>query len=338
VQATYYDGRSAASQTVSVHLHSGGLSLLRGEEQLHWPFGALRIAERLADCPAVVELPGGARLEVPDAQSFYAALAALSGPRRHWRNALEGRAALVAVALLLSAAVIAFAVFRGAPELARRAAAALPPETEAAMARRGLSALDATLFSPSELAAARQAQLQRIFSDVIGAIPANTRARLEFRRSEALGPNAFALPGGVIVITDALVELARHDEEIAAVLAHEAGHLVHRHALRGLLQGSIAAGLIIAVTGDIGSAANLAATTLPVLLLNLSYSRDFEREADGFAFSYLAARGIAPTRLADLLLRMEREHGAHTGRVSFLSTHPSGEERLAEARRRSANP
>jgi len=337
VQATYYNGRSAASQTVSVHLHSGGLSLLRGEEQLHWPFGALRVAERLADCPAVVELPGGARLEVPDAQSFYAALATHSAPRRNWRSALEGRAALVAVALLLSAAVIAFAVFRGAPELARRAAAALPPETEAAMARRGLRALDATLFSPSELSAARQAQLQRIFSDVIGAVPANTRARLEFRRSEALGPNAFALPGGVIVITDALVELARHDEEIAAVLAHEAGHLVHRHALRGLLQGSIAAGLIIAVTGDIGSAANLAAT-LPVLLLNLSYSRDFEREADNFAFSYLAARGIAPTRLADLLLRMEREHGAHTGRVSFLSTHPSGEERLAEARRRSANP
>ncbi len=61
---------------------------------------------------------------------------------------------------------------------------------------------------------------------------------VEFRASPIIGANAFALPGGIVIVTDQLMQLAEHDDEILAVLAHEIGHVKHRHVLRGLPQDS----------------------------------------------------------------------------------------------------
>ena len=80
-----------------------------------------------------------------------------------------------------------------------------------------------------------------------------------------MGANAVALPAGIIIMTDALVELSENDEELAAVLAHEIGHVRNRHALRALLQNSVVAGSIILVTGDASSAGSIAAG-IPTLL------------------------------------------------------------------------
>ena len=71
--------------------------------------------------------------------------------------------------------------------------------------------------------------------------------RLELRAGGAIGPNAFALPSGIIMVTDELVRIAEHPEEFESVLAHEAGHMVHRHSLRMLLQGSASTLLMFAV-------------------------------------------------------------------------------------------
>ena len=82
--------------------------------------------------------------------------------------------------------------------------------------------------------------------------------RLEFRTIPDLGANAFALPSGIVVVTDDLVASAASDEELLAVLAHELGHIQHRHALRGVLQTSIIPLLLAAITGDPASVSALA--------------------------------------------------------------------------------
>ena len=86
-----------------------------------------------------------------------------------------------------------------------------------------------------------------------------------------MGANAFALPNGTIVVTDDLVKLAEHDDELVAVLAHEIGHVVSRHALRRVLQDSGVMLLVAGITGDIVSISSLAAA-LPTLLIEAKYS------------------------------------------------------------------
>jgi Zn-dependent protease with chaperone function len=193
--------------------------------------------------------------------------------------------------------------------------------------------MDRFLFEPTALEPERQAELTALFEGVVATVGDDADYRLELRKSEEIGPNAFALPSGIVVMTDALIRLADDDGEIAAVLAHEVGHVVHHHAMRRLIQSSVTAGLVIAVTGDVGSAANLAAG-LPTVLLDASYSRDFEREADEVAFDYLDARGISREELGELLVRIDEEAGRNPGRATLLDSHPASRERLAAPRER----
>ncbi|MFD2271073.1 M48 family metallopeptidase [Undibacterium arcticum] len=94
---------------------------------------------------------------------------------------------------------------------------------------------------------------------------------LVFRHSN-IGPNAFALPNGTIILTDQLVMLARNDPAVLAVLAHELGHLQQRHSLRRVFQ-TVGVGVAIHfMLGDVSTA--LAA--LPTFFCSIKkYSRDF---------------------------------------------------------------
>jgi Zn-dependent protease with chaperone function len=132
-------------------------------------------------------------------------------------------------------------------------------------------------------------------------------------------------------MTDELVELSENDEELAAVLAHEIGHVRNRHALRALLQNSVVAGLIILVTGDASSAGSIAAG-IPTLLARADYSRKFEADADLVAREFLIVQQIPLQRFADILLRIDDEAGTRQESAGLLSTHPAAAERALNFR------
>lgn len=183
----------------------------------------------------------------------------------------------------------------------------------------------------------RQTVLRSRFAAVAAGRLQDRPPRIEFREGgAAIGANAFALPGGIVVFTDELVALAEHDEELLAVFAHELGHLEHRHTLRQWLQGSIAAVLLMALTGDASSITALASAA-PAVLLDAHYSQDFEREADVFSIEVLRRQAVSPQRYADILTRLETETGGGPEVPSFLSSHPPSAERV-EAARRAAGP
>ena len=75
----------------------------------------------------------------------------------------------------------------------------------------------------------------------------------------ALKANAFALPSGIVVLTDELEALAQHDDELSAVFAHEIGHVVHRHSMRMVIQHSASALLMLGLLGDVNSATSVVA-------------------------------------------------------------------------------
>jgi Zn-dependent protease with chaperone function len=150
---------------------------------------------------------------------------------------------------------------------------------------------------------------------------------LELRSGDAVGANALALPSGIIVMTDDLVELAQHDDELVAVLAHEIGHVRGRHALRQLLQTAGVSALALAVLGDVSSISGLA-SAIPALL-QAKHSRDFEREADVFAKQWLMKNNIAPERFDAILCRLDAAVGSAVSSdvLDYMSSHPPTSER-----------
>jgi len=216
-----------------------------------------------------------------------------------------------------SVAIIKF----GLPAISGWAADHLPPSADRVIGAQTLQILDRIVLDPTRVHAYRQTQLQDLFSHMTASLDDGHNYRLEFRRARGLGPNAFALPSGIIVVTDELVQIARSDEELAAVLAHEVGHVRGRHSLRILIQGAGVSALAVAVLGDIGSMSALASAAPG--LVQAKHSRDFEREADSYARDWLAKEGIAATRFDDILCRMTLTHTGGRGELpEFLSSHP----------------
>lgn len=318
----YYDGRTSRSHAVRVSVEAGVLHLRGDTVDVAVPVDRVQLEAKLGDLPRRLDLPEGASclvdaaFELPDPSP--------PAPARveRWANELEIRwlPALVAAALVVG--LLWGGIVYGVPVLARIAAARLHPGVERQMGAQALATLDRVALEPSALPAPRREALTARFV-TLAALAGGGPYALEFRKSPAVGPNAFALPGGTVVLLDELVAAAS-DDEIAAVLAHEIGHLHGRHTMRHVLQTSAAGVLVAAVVGDVLSLSSYAAA-LPAFVLDASYSRDFEREADAFGLSLLDRAGIDRAHFVNFLTRMEKEHPSSV--PGFLSTHPRADER-----------
>ena len=133
-------------------------------------------------------------------------------------------------------------------------------------------------------------------------------------------PNAFALPGGWVVVFRGLIEQAEAPEEVAGVLAHEIGHVVHRHGTERIFKALGVRLLVQIVTGGVSD--SLMSSAGEVLLL-LSYSREDEAEADAAALDLLAAAGMRNDGLAAFFRRLAERDAELPAALRFLSTHPS---------------
>lgn len=327
--ARYYDGRTSELRPVRLRFEAGRhirVSDLNGD--CLYLGNDVRIGPRVGNTPRSLFLPHGAKCETDDNDTVDAYLA---GDRRslghRLLHTLESRLSYALIATAMTVACIWLAVEFAIPSMSEQAARALPASVDSSLGRGALAALDKLAFHPSSLDAAVQTRIRRRFQAMTQEIEDGHQFRLEFRRGgDSIGANAFALPSGIIVLTDELVHLARNDDEIVSVLAHELGHVVHRHALRMAIQES-AAGLVIATaTGDLVSASSLAAA-LPAVVLHARYSRGFETEADRYARDYLDRHGIARHHFVDVLARISKSRGGEAENRNFLSTHPSSSER-----------
>lgn len=331
LRARYFDGKRSVAHDVSIVLSGGECKLVGREVDLHYKARDVRVAPRVANAPRWVYLPGGGACAIADNDAVDAL--AREGRFARFLHRLESRPAYAAIALALVVASLWLLIDRGLPAAAERVALRIPPAAETALGRESLATFDRYWMKPSTLPPQRRATLRAEFERMAAAAGTTPPHRLEFRSSPEIGPNAFALPAGTIVITDQLVALAQSDAEVLAVLAHELGHVVHRHAMRRLLQGSAAALIIAGVTGDISSSTSLAAAA-PTLLLQAKYSRDYELEADRYAIDLMRRAGIPPDSFATILARLQgyaAQHGG-SGAPSFLASHPPTEERQALAR------
>lgn len=328
VPARYLDGATSRERPVRVRFAPGGRLQVEGAgPDLSLDLADLAVRPRLGDTPRAIDLPGGARLEVDDNDAVDAALADLGQGRLHRLvHALERRRAWVAAAVGITFLIGWLVVARAVPWAADHAARAIPPGVDLRISTQALAAMDRAAFLPSRLAEADRERVRALFARVAPRDDGGHVYRVAFRAAPAIGANAFALPSGTVVVTDGLVALAQDDGELLGVLAHEVGHVVHRHALRQVLADSAATVLIASVTGDIVSTSTLAAG-LPVALLQAHHSRAFETEADTYALTWMRGHGVDPRHFADLLRRLEEAGG--TAPPAYLATHPATADRIA---------
>ncbi|MCU0684974.1 MAG: M48 family metallopeptidase [Polyangiaceae bacterium] len=327
LDVTYFDGKNARAFAARLRLEAGELALegegLRRRDAL----ASVELSAPVGSAPGRLSYADGASCELPvsaEAQRFWHAV---SPPPLVAR--LESKLRYGLGLLLASALLLAFGYRFGLPTLARVVAFSVPESALDATARDALAVLDGSLLSPSKLEPERQQRLLARFEALTP--PGGVRAahHIEFRAAPSIGANAFALPSGTIIVTDGLAELV-DDDELVAVMGHELGHVRHRHTLRQFLQSSVVGLLGGWFIGDFSGVL----AGVPTALLEASYSREFEAEADHYAAEMLLANGASPAWLATALEKLGQSHGVKVGaeHKDYFASHPGIGERAAQMR------
>jgi Zn-dependent protease with chaperone function len=321
--ADYFDGRTSQAHPVEAAVEADQLRVTGEGIDFALALDGIAVAPPTGRARSVVYLPDARELHSADRAALLELSRLIPSARpERWAHLLESRLRFALAALVVSVLIVFAGLRWGVPAVALLASHTLPSWMDTRIGEEALTLMDKVSLSPSKLPETRrQALAQKLAAQC--AKQACPPYRLLFRDSRLFGANAMALPGGSVVVTDALVGLARHDDEVLAVVAHELGHVQHRHSLRLALQSIGAGAILVAVTGDIGSVTDLAAG-LPSLLLQSGYSRDMEREADAYALAWLESACIAPARFADILGRLD-DDPSDSG---LLDSHPGTRERI----------
>ncbi len=327
--ASYFDGRQSRPHPVQATVAGDRIELSGEGIACSFSLSDTRVSERLRHAPRLLTFADGSYCEVADQRALDPVLLA-TGFSDSWVVRWQQRWGYALAALMATLGVIVFAYLVVLPWGARMAADQIPPAIESRIGQDAVAWVSRNLFSRSELPLEQREHLRARLTEIA---PHDGRTYgIEFGASK-IGPNAFALPGGTIMMTDELVDLADSEEELLAVLAHEVGHIAHRHLLRRLISGTVTGAAATLIIGD----ASGVLAAVPATLAELSYSRDMEREADSFAVDLLRANGLSPALLADMLEKLEAAHGERGGNDSswvnsYLSTHPDTVERVGAIR------
>lgn len=158
--------------------------------------------------------------------------------------------------------------------------------------------------------------------------------------------NAFAAPGGLIFVSKGMLKLCQSEDDLAAVLAHEIGHIQHDHALKAIKTSRITSALTVIATESAKTFANdtIAGLTstfegsiddISQTLVNSGYSRNLESDADKAAINILKRIGYDPSALVRVLQEMKKHMKPDSG--GFASTHPAPDDRIADIKDRAGS-
>ncbi len=332
----YFDGRSATRHPVTVAVLPDGLRILcEDAPPLWWRHQETRLTQGAFPGEHVRLERGVDSVEtlVVSDPGFYEHLQAVRprpgrlglGSRRvNWiLVGLGAGAAAVALGLLAYLWVI--------PGLADMAAARMPPAWEE---RLGMMVLE-HLAPPEDRCedSQRLAAIERIVGRLAAASESLPYA-VKVHVVDDPTVNAFAAPGGFIVVHSGLVRVTRSPEELAGVLAHEISHVIHRHGTRALIRELSLRALIAIATGNVSGLEQ--AIGAAGKLGGLRYRRADELQADREAVILLAESRIDPEGLIRFLERVRDDSPGLALWPEYLSTHPAPADRIAVLRRAAA--
>ena len=334
----WFDGSSARRREVAVRLDSEGLRILAlpGESDLAlWALRDLRpVDEASPGGPCRIRNAGSDALLVLDDPSMFAAIAsrapALSSRPRAWTALSLRWAGLVAVSFAVLLAVFWLVL----PRFAEQATRLVPPRWEE---RLGSELIVPVVRQLAWLEGSEDAQLctaapgREVLETLTRRLsPAELPYDIHIQVVNLEIVNAFALPGGRILLSEGLLRYARSPDEVVGIIAHEMGHVLHRHTTTAMIEALGVGFLFGVMLGDLGfSAVGMAGEAL----VRFSFSRDAESDADESAAELLRRAGLGTGGLADFFERMDTDIGDVPPHLAYLSTHPRNESRIRRFRR-----
>jgi len=325
LEGRYFAPGSSASIEAELSGTPGNLQITPADGSAVRQVSLVQVSDRLGSVPRKITFHDGSVFECDDNDAVDAFLDQGSSFFSRLTRA-EGSVKFAVFAVVATVALLSGIYRYGLPAMASGAAAVTPPAVIQIIDAGALDTVDRVLFSPSRLEDKRQAELTAIFTQLV-AISGETNPPLKllYRDGGRIGANAIALPGGTIILTDQLVALAKNDDEIAGVLAHEIGHVELRHSLKQIYR-VLGIGFMVSVIG--GDSGQIVEDVIgqAVALESLSYTRKFESEADRHSVKVMVEGARDPFAFIDLLERIGGK-SAKKKKTGWLSTHPGNTDR-----------
>lgn len=329
----YFDGETAMSQEVEVRISGNGVAFLRDGEWIEWPMSDLRcLQDQARDSGMILDLEDNteARLIIKDraATKFLWSLPN-NLTKRTVSSSMKRKVLVWGAGAVASVCLILFVIL---PALSDTLARFIPIEREIALGKYTLRQIEWAISDGEEDIVCANPDGQAALDKMATRLKDNfeTDYPLEVRVFRNDQVNAFAVPGGQVVLFDGLLAAAETPEEVAGVLGHEFGHVVNRDPTRLSLRSAGSAGILGMVFGDF--AGGFAALALAEAMISASYSQHAEAQADVFSHELFARAQLPSAQFARFFDVLIDEHGEGGGLMSHISSHPDLSGRAKAAR------
>jgi len=321
----FLDGKSARPLPATVEVDGATVRIGAGGLTYAWSVKGLNIVVEGDQARLSHRSNRDARLILPEVDWIRLGGDHVEAVARRRRRIETG----LVVGLVGFAAATVGLVFFGVPALSGPLARATPPSFEIGMGRN----FDAQLGAAFHRCDGREGQ--QALHDLGKRIAAGADTPFDIRVRAVHAPmlNAFALPGGPILVTDDLIRDAKSPDELSAVVAHEVSHVEKRHVMQAVWR-SLGIGLLLdAVVGG-GSGAGQQAVLLAGQATDLRYGRDAESEADARGQQLLHKQGLSSKGMASFFARLGKDdqEGDLATVSEFAATHPNAARRARAAK------
>jgi len=324
INALLYDGKNSIEHKVIIEFTKDKRVKINSHN-IDISITEIEIESRLGNTPRVFEFPNGIRCKSIENSKIDEILKQLDIETSKTHK-IESSWRLTVGAVFITIFFIWFSLTIGANYTANIIASILPNDVLNDIGHTTLEELDKKYLNISNLSKKNRAIIQAQFDRLTE--NEDIHYQLHFRSSQKIGANAFALPSGDIVLTDQLVKLSKDKKfrDILGVLAHEKGHIVKKHTLKIAIKTGISGAILGYITGDI----SILVTAIPTVIINSSYSRDYEREADEYAVSELKRLNVSTKYITQLFEELEKENKIDENNTinSLISSHPITKERI----------
>ncbi len=260
--------------------------------------------------------------------------------RSRYRGRTRGRLILAAIVLLVGLAGYYFGTQEN-PITGESQRVGLTPQEEVTLGYNTAPQMIQEMGGAVAASDPRQQRINRLAQRLLATDPRLADSPYRFSFTLLDDPqtiNAFALPGGPIFITTALYDRLENEAQLAGVLGHEIGHVIHRHSAERMAQArlgqslAIAAGIGVSGEGNSGQMAAAAAQMVAQMKI-LQYGREDELESDAQGLDMLAKAGLDPAAMVGVMNVLESATGSGPRGPNFMSTHPHPEARREQIRR-----
>lgn len=325
--ASYYDGITSRAHDAHVELGDDrSLIIQLIDSKLVWPLYHPEMQWQRTHKGARIQYGEHPRmvLVIHDptiADSVVKALKSAGKRDTHDSILRHVRKAPLLVALCLCAAAV-LCYFFVLPPMAENLAKVMPTSADQHLGDVAWGSISPALDIDEALSATLQ--------EFAGHLSLSDEYNLRFHVVDEPVVNAFALPGGNIVVYTGIIDRMNAPEELVALLAHEVVHVDSRHSTRQLMRDIAGYAFISLLVGDVNSVLSVAAEHADKLG-SMSFSRELESEADTKGMEIMYRNNVDPAGMVDLLRILEKESADMPDELAFLSTHPLTTERIDNA-------